>query len=305
MKFLTRNKIMNKTYRTTLFILVITGLSLFSGCSRTAEKTDGITVAVTVLPQEAFVKAVAGDLVHVVTMVPPGASPENYQPTPKQMTDFAEASLYFTIGMPNEATSILPGAASLNKKLVVIDLAEKVDAVYPARFFDASEDPDHAGRDPHMWMSPKRVIVMVEAIRDALSELDPTNASLYQSNAQNYITQLKSLDEALTQAFSQIENNSFIIMHPSLGYFADDYSLTMVELEQDGKASSASHMEKVIDFAKLNDIHVVFYQTEFDSNQAKTLAAEIEGTTMPLDILSSDYINNMEKILEIFKANLK
>lgn len=306
MQILVRNDQWMNTYRRSVIIIfIMIGMTLIAGCSKNSEQPEKRIVAVTVLPQEAFVKAVAGDLVDVVTLVPPGASPENYQPTPKQMADLAEAVLYFTVGMPTEATSILPGAASLNKNLHVVDLAQKVDSIYPARYFDATEDPDHTGRDPHMWMSPRRVVIMVEAIRDALTELDPTNASIYQSNAQSYIAQLKTLDEALTQAFSKTENNKFIIMHPSLGYFADDYNLTMVELEQGGKASSASHMEKVIDFAKLNNIHIVFYQTEFDSNQAKTLAAEIDGTTMPLDILSSDYINNMEKILEIFKANLK
>lgn len=286
-------------------IFMLLGILFLAGCSKSAVISDKRVIAVTVLPQETFVKKVAGDLVDVVTLVPPGASPENYQPTPKQMEDLAKASLYFTIGMPSETTNIIPGAASLNKGLEIIDLAAKVDAVYPARFFDASEDEDHIGRDPHMWMSPRRAIVMVNAIAEKLSEIDPKHKDLYNSNAQAYIKELEDLDAQLTQTFAQIEQKKFIIMHPSMGYFADDYGLTMVELEQNGKVSSASHMQTVIDYARENRIKVVFYQSEFDPNQAKTLAAEIDGTTMELEVLSADYIPNMKKILEIFAANLK
>lgn len=304
---LSNNRINNLRFLNKCFVytIIISGMFVLAACSNQSSQSERLTVAVTVLPQEAFVKAVAGDLVDVVTLVPPGASPESYQPSPKQMTGLSKASLYFTVGMASEQTNILPGAASLNKKLQVINLPEYVDAIYPARFFDATEDPDHAGRDPHMWMSPRRVIVMVNVIKDQLKAIDPKNASIYETNAATYIKELEAIDQELKAAFDQMTTSKFIIMHPSLGYFADDYGLTMVELEQDGKASSAEHMKVVIDYARTNDIKVIFYQAEFDSQQAKTLAAEVGGTTMALEVLSPDYINNLKEILTVFKDILK
>lgn len=288
-----------------IYTVMIYVMLILSACSNENTDSNRPTVVVTVLPQEAFVKAVAGDLINIVTMVPPGASPESYQPTPRQMTSLSDASLYFTIGMATEQTNILPSATSLNKNLQVINLVDYVDAIYPARFFEASKDPNHTGRDPHMWMSPRRVIVMVNVIKDQLKVIDPINASVYEKNAANYIKELEAIDRELKTVFEEMTTSKFIIMHPSLGYFADDYGLTMVELEQDGKTSSAEHMKYVIDFARTNDIKVIFYQLEFDSQQAKTLADEVDGTTMALEILSLDYINNLKEILRVFKDTLK
>ena len=61
----------------------------------------------------------------------------------------------------------------------------------------------------------------------------------------------------------------------------------------------------MIDYAKDNDIKVVFYQKEFDNNQAKTIAAEIGGEVMELEPLAPNYLENLEKLKEVFTAVLK
>ena len=95
-------------------------------------------VAVSIVPQATFVKAVCGDLVKVVTMIPPGASPESYEPTPKQMAEFSKAIVYFAIGVPTEETSILPNV----EKVKVVALQPTVAEAYPDRTFEEGE------RDP-------------------------------------------------------------------------------------------------------------------------------------------------------------
>jgi zinc transport system substrate-binding protein len=165
---------------------------------------------------------------------------------------------------------------------------------------DEEHDHDHEGRDPHIWMSPKRVIVMVEAIKGSLSELDPSNKEIYEANAAAFIEEMKKIDEEFIDLSEQLSQKTFIMMHPSLGYLADDYGFTMVALEEDGKEATASHLQEIIDFAKAEDIHVIFYQTEFDSSQAKTLASEIKGEVLALDILSFDYLENMNNVLDVF-----
>lgn len=91
------------------FMLVCCFLFM-TGCSRT-EKIEApyikTTVAVTVLPQKAYVEAVCGDLVDVIAMVPPGNSPGNYEPTPLEMEHFSKSAIYFTIGVPTEKVKSL------------------------------------------------------------------------------------------------------------------------------------------------------------------------------------------------------
>ncbi|MFI3250720.1 MAG: zinc ABC transporter substrate-binding protein, partial [Eubacteriales bacterium] len=79
----------------------------------------------------------------------------------------------------------------------------------------------------------------------------------------------------------------------------DDYGLTMYSLEQNGKEAVAEHMEELIDFAKENEIKVIFYQAEIDSSQSQTFADEIGGQTTQLAPLSPDYINNLANMATV------
>ena len=292
------------TYKKVIFCLIVLHIITISvGCtSKNMQSSNKTTVAVSILPQKAFVEAVAGDLIDVITLIPAGASPTNYQPSPKEMSAFQDAKIYFTIGVLAEESNILPNIASNNKDIITVHLEDTVDLKYEPRYFKS--DHEHVGRDPHIWMSPKRVIVMIEEIRDNLIAIDPENIDTYTNNAKAYIKSLQEIDVSLTDTISKLENLTFIIMHPSLGYFADDYGLEMIALEEDGKEMTASHLEEIIDFAKNNNIKAIFYQSEFDNTQAKTLATEIDGETLAIEPLSQDYIKNLEKIAQLFLATL-
>jgi len=302
------------------FILIIV-IMISTSCTKSNLEKDTaskIQVAVSIVPEEAFVKAVAGDLIDVVVMIPPGGSHTNYQPTPKQMNDLGHASVYFAIGVETEIANILPNMDGVNKDIEVVHLEEIVDAMYPPRYFGDEEivlgdttdttldsEHDHVGRDPHIWMSPKRVIVMIEAIRDKLVEIDPSNTAVYTKNATEYIKLLEEQNRAIMGTIEALPNKSFIIMHPSLGYFADDYGLEMLAIEEDGKATTARRLQDIIDFANEADIKVIFYQAEFDSQQAKTIAEEIDGETIELDIMALDYLSNLEAIESTFSKVLE
>ncbi len=360
------------------------------------EEGKKLKTVVTILPQVEWVKAVAGDLAEVTALLPPGASPEVYQASPKEMIALEEADIYFTISVPVEVEGIIPNTVT---KAQIVNLAAEAAKKYPDLFFEEGEheheeeaahaheegehkeaaehkheegehkeeaahaheegknkeaaehkheegehkeeaahaheegehkeaaehkhkegehkeEADHAheegehehhhsGRDPHIWMSPKRAAVMVEAIRDALAAADPQNAEAYQKNAEAYLQKLKEMDEKLSAVLAQVKNKSFIIMHPSMGYFAEDYGLIQVSVEKEGKQATAEHLKSVIDHAKEHDIKVIFYQKEFDNNQAKTIAAEVGGEVMELEPLAQDYLKNLEKLSEVFSATLK
>ena len=56
--------------------------------------TTPLTVAVTILPQKQFVESIAGEYARVIVLVPPGADPHTHEPTPKQLEDISQASIY-------------------------------------------------------------------------------------------------------------------------------------------------------------------------------------------------------------------
>ncbi len=284
----------NLVKKVALIVLVSCFIISVTACGDNIENNGKVNVAVSIVPQETFVKAVGGDLVSVVTMIPAGASAENYQPTVKQMAAFEQSDVYFSIGVPAEETNIIPNVGDVK----VVSMVEKVEAVYDSITFE------NGVRDPHMWLSPKRVIVMIEAICDELSVIDVENKDVYEANAKSYIEELNSLDLTIKDALSNMKNKAFIVYHPAFGYLASDYGLTMYALEEEGKEATVEHLAEMVDFAKENNIKVIFYQAEIDSNQSQTFADEIGGKTSKLEPLSPDYINNLKSMADTMKAAL-
>lgn len=88
----------------------------------------------------------------------------------------------------------------------------------------------HGEFDPHTWMSPLNVIVMVENIRDALVAADPANADFYTANAVAYTEQLKQLDAEMRAQFDEIpvEHRKLVTTHELFGYFARDYGFELL-----------------------------------------------------------------------------
>jgi zinc transport system substrate-binding protein len=276
--------------RALIFNLILSGIFLY-GCSNKEleiEKESKPMIAVTIPPQKTFVEAVCGDLVDVVTLVPPGNSPENYEPTPMEIEKFKKSSIYFSIGVAIEEANIMPNVGDIK----VISLNDAVSPIYPDRTFESGE------RDPHIWLSPKRVKIMVEVIAEEMGKFDEANKDVYLSNAELYINKLEDIDKEIKEILDGVKNKKFIVYHPSFGYIADDYGLEMYAIEEEGKEATAIHLQEVIDYAKKENIKVVFYQEEIDSSQSQAFAEEIGGKTIQLSPLSEDYIGNLKKMAE-------
>lgn len=293
---------MKKAFKNLSLLTLITTCLILVSCSKEkttyTEVSGKLAVAVSIVPQETFVKAVAGDLVEVVTMIPSGQSPENFQPTPDLLEKFSKSKIYFSIGVPTESSSIIPKAKDLNSSLKIINLDNEVAKVYPDREFAPGK------RDPHIWLSPKRTKVMINIIKEELSKIDPKNKSIYEKNANEYMKKLDKVDNDIKLSLTNLKNKSIIVYHPAFGYFCDDYGLNMIALEEEGKESSPQDLQKIIDMAKEKEIKTIFYQAEIDSKQSKTFADEIGGKTELIAPLSPDYIKNLEKIANVFKQVL-
>ncbi len=281
---------------TIAIILIICFMLMLSGCSKADDTIDEkLTVAVTILPQKTFAEAVCGDLAKIIVTVPPGYSPSNYQPSPMEIESLSDAKIYFTIGVPTESANILPNIENMK----IVDLAAEVAAVYPDRQFDSG------GRDPHIWLSPKRVIIMIETIAAEMGKIDEKNSGVYLSNAEQYIKKLNELEVSMEAMFADARNKTFLSNHPSYGYIAADYGLEMVSLEQDGKSATPLHLQQVIDLAKQKNIKIIFSQAEIDSKQPDAFAEEIGGEKVILEPLSKDYIHNLESIAAAIASAMK
>lgn len=272
-----------------ILALIILGSLAAAGCSSNDESAGAkLKIAVTIAPQQGIVEAVAGELAEVVTLVPKGASPETYEATARQIEEFSQANVYFTLGLPSESAKVIPDTGGT----LVVDLGAVVSDVYPDRTFDGAD------RDPHIWLSPKRVMVMVREIAVILSELDPANEETYARNADDYLHQLEALDTEIMSLMNARQQKKLIIYHPSLGYFAEDYGLEMFALEEEGKEADAAHLKELVDFAKAEGLKAVFATDEAETRQIEAFAEEIGGKVISLKALESEYIGSMKKLAQ-------
>ena len=269
-------------------IIIVISMLFISFKKENGDSKDIISVAI--VPEIEFVKAVAGDDFEIVTMIPPGASPENYEPTPLEKEKFEKSKIYFSMGVPTEENNIL---ANISKNTKLVKLDEEVRKYYEDLTFE------NGGRDPHIWLSPKRVQVMVAKIAESLSELKPENKEKYEENANKYIEELENVSLEIKEILENKENKKFVVYHPAFAYLADEFGLEMYALEEEGKEATAQSLQEKIDLAKEEGIKYIFYQAEIDSTQARAYAEEIDGQTMMLSPLAENYIENLKEMANL------
>ncbi len=276
-----------------LIIIILMNLTpLFSSGAK--EVSDKKLIAVSIMPQETFAKEIVADKMDVEALIGVGASPENTELSPKQRSRFEKASIYFAIGVPTEELTIIPFVSDDTK---IIYLNDAVANVYPE--LQIGEE-----RDPHIWLSPKRAIVMVNEMANEIAKLDEANRDFYMNNAKTYVDKLAQLDKDIHEELSTLENREFIVYHPAFGYFASDYNLIMDVIEFEGKEATAKSLANLISKAKEKGIKNVFYQAEISGSQSTTFAKELGGIAIQLNPLSKDYIENLKITAQLIKENI-
>jgi len=260
-----------------VLVVIIVGVALLA--PSTPPVSHKLKVVVTILPQKEFVERVGGDMVDVTVMVPPGESPHTYEPTPSQMQAVSNADIYFKVGSGLDLELIwLDQLLDMNPDMVVIDGAQNITI---------------NGTDPHIWLSPVNAMEMVRSLTRGLETMDSANATAYSANADAYIGELDSLDAEIRSSLANATRNSFMVYHPSWGYFAAEYGLEQIPVEEDGKEPTPQGLANLIQQAEDDNITIIFVPPEFSTTSAQTIADQIGGQVVYVDPLGENYLDNM------------
>ncbi len=256
-----------------------------------------VEVFVSILPQQYFVQQVGAEYVDVHVMVSPGQNPSTYEPTAQQMAALAKADIYFSIGVPFESVW-LDKIKKNNRELIIVECCDSIS--------DLKGHTHHDGEhhDPHVWTSPKKVIQIVKLIEKSLIEFDKENSQYYENSSNYFINKLKDLDENIRSKISNLEKRNLIVSHPSWSYFANEYGLTQISIEHNGKEIRARSMVKLIQSAKENNIKAIFVQSQFSDKAAIVIAKELNANIYELDPLALNYLENMKYVTEIIVEGL-
>ena len=253
---------------------------------------EQIGVIVTIVPQADFVDKIGADNVAVTVMVPPGASPHTYEPTPGQLRAVSKAKMYFKVGSGVEFENAwMDKIMALNPDMQVVDCATGISKM---------------GKDPHIWNSPLNAKVIVENICDGLIEIDPEHEAEYTTNRDKYLQELDDVDAYIHERLDCFTNTRvFMSYHPSFGYFASEYNLTQIAIEHKGKAPTPKVIRNCIDQARQYNLSYVYVAPQFATKDAEVIAHAIDGQTVFIDPLPLDYTANMRSIVEALSLEME
>jgi zinc transport system substrate-binding protein len=285
--------------------------------SASGNSDSGLQVVTSFRPITLLVEPVAGDHASVTQILPPGAEPHEYEPTPNDAFAIQNAKILFYDGPFMEpwadrlATAANPG----------IVRASFFDAIPTSLFAQLKTDnpafPDPE-QDPHIWLSPQLAEYYVQDIADKLSAADPANATAYQTNAAEYEERLKKLDADYKTGLKNCTTRTFLTSHAFLNYQAAAYNLTALSitgLSPDAEPS-VQQMAAILGTAKADNVKGVIAETDEVEALSQSVATELglplyPYTTMevlPSGTLSADdndYVAIMENNLQQMRQTLQ
>ncbi len=288
-----------------LFLITVTVCLASCKAGKSSQDNEKPVIAVTIEPQRYFTEAIAGDKFDVVSIVPKGSSPETYDPTPQQLVSLGDSKAYFRIGYIGFEQVWMDRLTDNTPHIQVFDTSKDIDLIFEEE--EDHGDHRHAGGvEPHIWNSTDNALIIARNTYKALCQLDKENEAYY-------LARYDSLSQRIIQTDSIIRNilstpgtaRTFMIYHPALSYFARDYRLQQISIEEGGKEPSPAHLKELVDVCRRSDVRVIFVQPEFDRRNAEIIAKETRTKIVPINPLSYDWEAEMLAVARALANNDK
>ena len=280
-------------------LIYILTLFILSACGNTTQKSEKPILTVTLEPLRYFTEAIAGDNYEVVSMVPKGSSPESYDPTPQQLVNLSKSQAYFRIGYIGFEQAWMKKLEANCPDMKVYDTSKGIDLIRDKGHWHGDHFHE-GGVEPHVWNSTQNALIIADNIYQALCELDSTHQEDYQKRL-DVLKQTIRQTDANVRTLLENADSTFLIYHPALSYFARDYGLKQVSIEEGGKEPSPAQLKALIETCRNENVHTIFVQQEFDQRNAQLIANELGVNIVSINPLSYDWVKEMIRIAEALK----
>ena len=273
----------------------------------------GLPVITSFRPFTLLVAPVGGDHITITQILPPGADPHDYEPTPADAVALKNGKIFFYDG-PFLEPWAADLAASANPDIHRVTFADAIPGPAYDLMKDQHADFPNLTEDPHLWLSPQLAGYYVPYVAQQLSRADPENASDYQNNAAAFEKRLDQLDSDYKAGLSNCTTRTFLSSHAFLDYTAAAYNLTPISIAgmNPDAEPSLQQMTAIIGEAKAHNVRGVLAEPDETEDLSKAVSAELDlpvypFTTMeilpagPLAPEDTDYVAIMEKNLQEMK----
>ena len=273
---------------TTLLICAL----LIVGCG-TKSVDSKKTIYVTITPMQALIEEITQGDFNVEVIVPKGASPETFEPTPKQVTAFSNAEFIFSTGLIDFEQSLvkrISGSAEL------VNLSEGIELI--AGSCSHGNHQHKHGVDPHIWTSPRALRTMVAHAHDAIIAHYPDSVK-YTEATERLLERIAALDNYCATRIEAAGVEAIMIYHPAYTYYARDYDIEQIAIEHDGKEPSLRQTTALIERAKEHGIRTILRQPQYSEDKVRAIASDAGAEIITTDPLSEDIFGEIERVTDI------
>lgn len=289
----------------TALTLITVLMLILSACSNdgASESSDGkLKIYTTVFPLTSFAKEIGGDTVDVESIYPNGVDVHSYEPTQKDMTEYADGVLFIYTadeldpvaekikGAIGEDTYFLSAADKLSEDELLEDEHHHGE---DEESHEHHEEDDHEGHehsesgDPHVWLDPVMSKTMAETVKDQLIEMNPEEEALYTENFNELADSLDDIDQSLKDTTDNAARDTVYISHESIGYLAERYHFNQVGISGMNNEEPSQHqLTEMIDNIEKQDISFILYEQNMPSRIAETIQEETGTEMLPFHNLS-------------------
>jgi zinc transport system substrate-binding protein len=279
-------------------MMICGGLGLLSVPAWAATAGGGkLLVAATILPLGDFCRQIGGNLVQVQILIPPGASPHVFEPSPSEMARAFQARVFVYIGAGLEPWADRLLQARGSKNLVVVEAARGI----PLLKMPGEVEEAHLTGNPHIWLDPVLAQEICRKIAAAYMQADTAHRAQYEANLKSYLAALAELNREIENHAKGWRQRDYVSFHPDLAYFARRYGLHNVGTIEaaPGREPTPRYLQNLVAAIHRFGIKVVFAEPQLNPRVAEVIAREAGAKVLRLDPLGgrppygSDYLKLM------------
>ncbi|MEG0451202.1 MAG: zinc ABC transporter substrate-binding protein [Lysinibacillus sp.] len=306
-----------------IFVLLLIFAILLAACSADDSATSNnqptdnqLSVYTTVYPLQYFTERIGGEFVQVSSIYPVGANEHSFEPTQKDMMALADADLFFYIGLglegfvenaqktlSKEDVKLVATAANVTEEQLNISTGHQHEEE------ESEEDHGHHEIDAHVWLSPIISQQLARSIKDELVTALPEQEAVFNKNYEQLVVELNELNSELEAKAAATSKKTFFVSHAAFGYLAGHYGLTQVPVAGLNSQSEPSQKEltAIVDLAKKENIHYIFFEQNVSSNLTKIIQKELGAETLilhNLSVLTKEDVANKEDYFSLMRKNM-
>ncbi|MGM0609087.1 MAG: metal ABC transporter solute-binding protein, Zn/Mn family [Candidatus Muiribacteriota bacterium] len=266
-----------------LFISILTAAEIF----------------VCIPPQKYFVDRITGGDIKVNILVEPGQDPHTFDIKPKQLMQFSDTKVYFSIGLEFERV-LINRIKNVTDDLKIVNLNDNVKSIrmISHTHHHGHDHHDEGEPDPHVWLSPSNVISISRNILDILTEIYPDKEDIFRENYIDFVSDIKGVQRNIKNKLSGLNNRSFLVYHPAWGYFAREFNLQQHTVEIEGKEPKPQDLIDLIKLVENENFKKIFMDPGQSARAPEIIASQAGIELEEADPLAQNWLENLINFAE-------